>query len=102
MGPSTSLPITSEKPRMAFSGVLSSWLMDARKRDLARLASSARKRASSDIDFAVSNSAISASFSVRKDRNIKDEVLMRADRYEKKGRASTSSAAMVASTGRDR
>ena len=35
-GPNTSLFITSEKPRMALSGVRSSWLMVARKRDLAR------------------------------------------------------------------
>ena len=53
---------------MALSGVLSSWLIEARKRDLARLASSARRRASSDIDFAVSSSAISASFSERNDK----------------------------------
>lgn len=35
-GPMTSADITSEKPRMAFSGVRSSCDMDARKRDLAR------------------------------------------------------------------
>jgi hypothetical protein len=39
--------------------------MVARKRDLARFASSALKRASSEIDFACSSSAISASFSAR-------------------------------------
>ncbi len=39
---------------MALSGVRSSWLIDARKRDLARFASSARRLASSDIVFAVS------------------------------------------------
>ena len=50
---------------MAFSGVRSSWLMVARKRDLARLASSALSRASSEIDFDCSSSAISASFSAR-------------------------------------
>ncbi len=50
---------------MALSGVRSSWLMVARKRDLARLASSALSRASSDTDFDCSSSAISASFSAR-------------------------------------
>ena len=64
-GPSISHSITSEKPRMALSGVRSSWLMVARKRDLAMLAASARARASSEIDFASSSSAISASFSAR-------------------------------------
>ena len=65
IGPSSSLFITSEKPRMALSGVRSSWLMVARKRDLATLAASARRRASSEIDFSSSISAISASFSAR-------------------------------------
>ena len=55
----------SEKPRMALSGVRNSWLMVARKRDFAWFASSARARASSEIDFACSSSAISASFSAR-------------------------------------
>ena len=36
---------------MALSGVRSSWLICARKRDLAILAASARRRASSEIDF---------------------------------------------------
>ena len=64
-GPNISDFITSEKPRMALSGVRSSWLMVARKRDLALLAVSARRRASSETDFCSSSSAISASFSVR-------------------------------------
>ena len=38
---------------MALSGVRSSWLIVARKRDLARFASSARRRASSETDLAV-------------------------------------------------
>ena len=63
--PSTSFFMTSEKPRMALSGVRSSWLMVARKRDLARLASSARRRDSSEIDLAVPSSAMSRSFSAR-------------------------------------
>ena len=50
---------------MALSGVRSSWLMVARKRDLAMLAASARRRASSEIDFSSSISAIRASFSAR-------------------------------------
>ena len=50
---------------MALSGVRSSWLMVARKRDLAMLAASARRRASSEIAFSSSISAISASFSAR-------------------------------------
>ena len=50
---------------MALSGVRSSWLMVARKRDLATLAASARRRASSEMDFSSSISAISASFSAR-------------------------------------
>ncbi|MNU07689.1 hypothetical protein D3C72_2533950 [compost metagenome] len=62
-GPRTSEFITSEKPRMALSGVRNSCDMEARKRDLARFASSARLRASSDIDFATSSSAIRSSFS---------------------------------------
>jgi len=57
---------------MALSGVRSSWLIEARKRDFARLASSARRLASSDMDFAVSTSAISASFSERKDSTINE------------------------------
>ena len=40
---------------MALSGVRSSWLMVARKRDLAMLAASARRRASSEIDFSSSS-----------------------------------------------
>jgi hypothetical protein len=64
-GPKTSFFITSEKPRMALSGVLSSWLMVARKRDFARLASSARRRASSEFALASSSSAKMASFSAR-------------------------------------
>ena len=48
---------------MAFSGVRSSWLMVARNRDLARFASSARRRASSEMTRAVSSSEISSSFS---------------------------------------
>ena len=50
---------------MALSGVRSSWLIWARKRDLAMLAASARRRASSEIALAVSSSPISASFSAR-------------------------------------
>ena len=48
---------------MALSGVRSSWLIVARKRDLARLALSARRRASSELSLACSSSAISESFS---------------------------------------
>ena len=50
---------------MALSGVRSSWLMVARKRDFARFASSARRRASSEFAFACSSSAKMASFSAR-------------------------------------
>ena len=50
---------------MALSGVRSSWLICARNCDLAMLAASARRRASSEIDFACSSSPISASFSAR-------------------------------------
>ena len=50
---------------MALSGVRSSWLIWARKRDLAMLAASARRRASSDFMRACSSSPISASFSAR-------------------------------------
>ena len=50
---------------MALSGVRSSWLICARKRDLARLAASAWRRASSDFALACSSSPISASFSAR-------------------------------------
>ena len=48
---------------MALSGVRSSCDIEARKRDFARFASSARRRASSDIDLATSSSAIRSSFS---------------------------------------
>ena len=50
---------------MALSGVRSSWLIWARKRDFEMLAASARRRASSEIAFAFSSSPISASFSAR-------------------------------------
>src|SRR4029079_17073455 len=64
-GPKICARMMSEKPTMALSGVRSSWLIVARKRDLAKFASSARARASSEIDSACSSSAISASFSAR-------------------------------------
>ena len=66
--PNTSFFITSEKPRMALSGVRSSWLIVARNRDLARLASSARRRASSEFALACSSSPNTASFSARERR----------------------------------
>ena len=50
---------------MALSGVRSSWLICARNCDLAMLAPSARRRASSEIALACSSSPISASFSAR-------------------------------------
>jgi len=50
---------------MALSGVRSSWLICGRKRDLAMLEVSARRRASSEIDFDCSSSPIGASFSAR-------------------------------------
>ena len=43
---------------MALSGVRNSWLMVARKRDFARFAPSARRRASSELSLACSSSAI--------------------------------------------
>ncbi len=46
--------------------------IEARKRDLARLAPPRGPRASSEIDLAVSSSAMRPSFSVRKARNITD------------------------------
>src|ERR1700730_9158195 len=55
--------MTSEKPRMALTGVRNSWLIVARKRDLARFAASARRRARSLFALACSSSAISSSFS---------------------------------------
>ena len=57
--------MTSEKPRIAFSGVRSSWLMVARNWDLELLAASARRRASSEIAFSSSRAAISRSFWAR-------------------------------------
>ncbi|MNE33458.1 hypothetical protein D3C87_2069350 [compost metagenome] len=62
--------MTSEKPRMALSGVRNSCDMEARKRDFARLASSARRRASSETEFATSSSAIRSSFSVCEERSL--------------------------------
>ena len=53
------------KPRIALSGVRSSWLICARKRDFATFAASARWRASSEIALDVSSSPIRASFSAR-------------------------------------
>src|ERR1700679_1029977 len=53
---------------MAWSGVRSSWLIVARKRDFARLAPSALRRASSELSLACSSSAIKASFSSWKEK----------------------------------
>jgi len=66
--PKSSAFITSEKPRMAFSGVRSSWAHRRQEARLGQLASSAAPRPSS-IEFGLFPfRAISASFSARKDR----------------------------------
>ena len=53
--------LTRQMPETVNRG--SSWLMDARNRDLARFDSSALRRASSEMERAISSSAIRALFS---------------------------------------
>ena len=85
---------------MAFSGVRSSWLMVARKRDFATLAPSACWRAASEIDFSSSNSAINASFSARNssiDNDVEFKPLARKMKYTCKPNAMKASAMWKAS-----
>ena len=84
---------------MALSGVRSSWLIEARKRDLARLDSSARRRASSEWALAVSSSAIRPSFSDENDMNIHAASYMRPATKEKKGMPAMSIMASITCTG---